>query len=136
MEKILVVDDEPDVGRTIVEVLRASGYEADMRNDSVAALELSSGGSYDLIISDVVMPALNGIELLTLVKAQDHAPEVILVTGYSTREVAETALEHGAFAYVEKPFDVDDLVDRTKQALWRRHLSAVHERRARQQSPG
>jgi DNA-binding NtrC family response regulator len=67
--------------------------------------------------------------------AQDHPPEVILVTGYATREVAETALEQGAFAYVEKPFDVEDLVDRTKQALWRRHLSAVHERRARQEPP-
>jgi DNA-binding response OmpR family regulator len=134
-EKILVVDDEPDVGGTIVAVLRASGYEADMRNDSVAALELISGGSYDLIISDIVMPALNGIQLLTLIKAQDHAPEVIMVTGYSSRELAETALEHGAFAYVEKPFDVEELVDRTKQALWRRHQSAVHERRARQQPP-
>jgi DNA-binding NtrC family response regulator len=131
MEKILVVDNEPDVGETIVEVLRASGYDAEMCNDSVAALELISRSSYDLIISDVVMPALNGIQLLTLVKAEDHAPEVILITGYSSREAAETALEHGAFAYIEKPFDVDDLVDQTRQALWRRHQSAVHERRAR-----
>jgi DNA-binding response OmpR family regulator len=132
-EKILVVDDEPDVGGTIVQAPRASGYEADMRNDSVAALELISRGSYDLIISDVVMPGLNGIQLLTLVKAQDHAPEVILVTGNASRKIAETALEHGAFAYVEKPFDVDELLDRTKQALWRHHLAAVQEQRARQQ---
>ena len=133
-ERILVIDDEPDVAETIVDVLRASGYDADMRTDSVAALALIAGGSYDLVVSDVVMPLLTGLQLLAQVKTQDNPPEVILVTGFSTREVAETALEHGAFAYVEKPFDLSDFMQRAKQALWKRHLAAVQKRRTSDQT--
>ena len=122
-EKILVVDDEPAVAAVMADALREAGYEPDTRTDSVAALSLLSAIAYDLIVSDIAMPGLTGIQLLTLIKAQTPSPAVILITGFSTRELARSALEHGAFAYVEKPFDTADLVERAKQALWKRRLS-------------
>lgn len=119
-EKILVVDDEPDVGDAIADLLRAAGYEVETSNDSVAAVRLISTGSYDLIVSDIMMPGLTGLELLSAIKAHRPSPEVILVTGYSTRERAMEAVELGAFAYLEKPFDSEDLLGRVKPALWKR----------------
>lgn len=122
-EKILVVDDEPAVAAVMADALREAGYEPDTRTDSVAALSLISAVAYDLIVSDIAMPGLTGLQLLTLIKAHAPSPEVILITGYGTRELARRALEQGAFAYVEKPFDTADLVERAKQALWKRRLT-------------
>jgi DNA-binding NtrC family response regulator len=123
-EKILVVDDQPEVGEAITDLLRSDGYAPEMSTDSVVAVKLLSAAAYDLVLSDIVMPGLTGLQLLSLVKARIPAPEVILVTGYSTRERAMEALEHGAFAYIEKPFDAGDLLERVKQALWKRKLAS------------
>lgn len=122
-EKILVVDDEPVVAETIAEVLRAAGYEPDTCTGSVDAVRLLSAVTYDLIVSDLMMPDLTGLQLLSVIKARTPAPEVILVTGFSTRERAMEALERGAFAYLEKPFDSGELLERAKQALWKRRLT-------------
>jgi len=122
-EKILVVDDEPAVASVITECLETAGFEPEMTTDSVAALGRISAVVYDLIVSDIAMPGLTGLQLLSLIKQHSPSPEVILITGFSTREIAAQALEHGAFAYLEKPFDTGDLVERVKQALWKRRLS-------------
>lgn len=127
-DKILVVDDEPAVAAVIADSLRESGYEPDTSSDSVAALSRLSAIAYDLIVSDIAMPGLTGIQLLTLIKTQNPAPEVILITGFSTRELARRALEIGAFAYLEKPFDTVELATRVKQALWKRRLSLARSR--------
>lgn len=122
-EKILVVDDEPAVAGVIAECLSSSGYQPETCTDSVKALSVISAVVYDVIVSDIAMPGLTGLQLLSLIKAHRPSPEVILITGFSTRELAAEALEHGAFAYLEKPFDTNDLVERVKQALWKRRLS-------------
>ena len=126
-EKSLVIDDEPEVGEAIADLLRADGYDPETSSDSVAAVKLFSAVAYDLVLSDIVMPGLTGLQLLSLIKARIPSPEVILVTGYSTRERAMEALEHGAFAYIEKPFDSAELLERVKQALWKRRVSAKHQ---------
>jgi len=128
-EKILVVDDEPDVAEMITELLRDAGYAPEMCTDSVAAFRLVSAAAYDLVVSDIMMPDFSGLLLLSLVKAQSPAPEVILVTGFSTRERAMEAVRQGAFAYLEKPFDVAELLERVKQALWKRKLENENGRR-------
>ena len=122
-EKILVVDDEPAVGAVIADSLRAAGYAPEIVADSQAALSLISATPYDLIVSDVAMPGLTGLQLLALIKARSPSPEVILVTAFSTADLAAQALEHGAFAYLEKPFDTTELLERVKQALWKRRLT-------------
>ncbi|MBI4610629.1 MAG: response regulator [Candidatus Rokubacteria bacterium] len=122
-DKILVVDDEPVVAETVAEVLRAAGYEPETSTDSVAAVRQLAAAAYDLIVSDIMMPDLTGLQLLSLIKARSPSPEVILITGFSTRERAMEALERGAFAYIEKPFDSAELLERVKQALWKRWLA-------------
>ena len=122
-EKILVVDDEPAVGAAIADSLRSAGYEPETATDGVTALSLISATTYDLIVSDVAMPGLTGLQLLALIKERQPSPEVILITAYSTEEVAAQALERGAFGYLGKPFEVDDLLERVKQALWKRRLA-------------
>ena len=122
-EKILVVDDEPEVGDAIADLLRSDGYAPETSTDSVAAVKLLSAVAYDLVLSDIVMPGLTGLQLLSLIKARIPAPEVILMTGYSTSERAMEALEHGAFAFIKKPFDATELLERVKQALWKRKLA-------------
>lgn len=122
-EKILVVDDEPEVGEAIADLLRAAGYEVEVSTDSLAAIGRIMAVSYDLIVSDIMMPGLTGLELLSMIKSHRPSPEVILVTGYSTRERAMEALEHGAFAFIEKPVDAEGLLERVKQALWKRKLA-------------
>lgn len=121
--KILVIDDEPEVGEAIADLLRNDGYDSEASRDSVAAVGLISSVAYDLVLSDIVMPGLTGLQLLSLIKAHSPSPEVILVTGYPTRERAMEALEHGAFAFIEKPFDATELLERVKQALWKRKLA-------------
>lgn len=122
-ERILVVDDEPEVAETITELLRDAGYDPEMCTDSVTAFRLLSAAAYDLVVSDIMMPDFSGLLLLSLVKAQSPAPEVILVTGFSTRERALEAVRQGAFAYLEKPFDTDELVALVKQALLKKKLT-------------
>ncbi len=123
-EKILVIDDEPEMVEAIADLLRADGYDPETSTDSVAAVKLLSAVAYDLVLSDIVMPGLTGLQLLSLIKARIPAPEVILVTGYST---GERAMEHGAFAFIKKPFDSAELLERVKQALWKRRVSAKHQ---------
>ena len=121
-EKILVIDDEPEVRDAIADLLRAEGFQPETTSDSMAAAGLISTFAYDVILSDIVMPGLSGLQLLSLIKARTPSPDVILFTGFSTRERAMEALERGAFAYLEKPFDVAELLERVKQALWKRKL--------------
>jgi len=121
-EKILVIDDDPALAETIADLLRAEGFEPETSTDSAAAATLISSAAYDVILSDIVMPGLSGLQLLSLIKARAPSPDVILFTGFSTRERAMEALERGAFAYLEKPFDAAELLERVKQALWKRKL--------------
>ena len=127
--RILVVDDEPEVRDAITDLLRAEGFEPEATSDSVAAAGLISTSAYDVILSDIVMPGLSGLQLLSLIKARAPSPDVILFTGFSTRERAMEALERGAFAYLEKPFDAAELLERVKQALWKRKLENGNGRR-------
>ncbi|MBI4610734.1 MAG: response regulator [Candidatus Rokubacteria bacterium] len=122
-ERILVVDDDAHVAETMAELLREAGYQPETCTDSVAAFRRISEVAYDLIVSDIMMPDFDGLLLLSLIKAQTPSPEVILVTGFSTRERARQAMTHGAFAYLEKPFDSAELLALVRQALRKRKLA-------------
>lgn len=123
-EKILVVDDEPAVASVITECLESAGFAPETSTDSVAALGRISAAVYDLIVSDIAMPGLTGLQLLAVIKARSPSPEVILVTAFSTADLAAEALAHGAFGYLQKPFDTAELLERVKQALWKRRVTA------------
>ena len=114
---ILFVDDDPNL-RTVVSIaLSRDGHRVDAADSGDAALELFLSKSYDLVIQDVRMPGMNGLELLR--RLVDSAPEVpvLVMTAFSSWNIAVEAMRLGAFDYIKKPFDNNDLRQLAKRAI-------------------
>lgn len=105
---VLVVDDEAGMRETLVDILEAAGYEVTQAEDGVAALELTRHHAYDVIVMDIRMPELTGVEVLASI--QHPPPQVVLMTGFAYDEQLETARAHNAFAIMQKPFQVPYLL--------------------------
>ncbi len=107
--KILVVDDEITVCKSIRQAILAEEYEVDMALSGEEALKKDKQGAYDLVITDLMMPGISGLDLLKELK--DSRPEVlvIMVTGYPTIKTAVQSVKMGAFDYLPKPFTPADL---------------------------
>ncbi len=114
---ILIVDDEKDIREGLKNLLDSEGYNVDTAIDGTDALEKIKGLKYQLIISDIMMPRMSGIELLGKIKEISPFIEVIVITGYSTLERTLECIEKGAISYIEKPFkDLNDITDKVKRA--------------------
>ncbi|MFN8454415.1 MAG: response regulator [Anaerolineae bacterium] len=120
--RILVVDDERGVVRFCVRILQRQGYIVSGLSNSQAALELLKQESFDLLLTDIKMPRLDGLELLYLAKQIDPHLNVVLITGYGTMEDAVKAIRLGAQGFIMKPFEPDDLVATIQDNLARRSL--------------
>ncbi len=121
--KILVVDDDKVVLRAVGEILRRAGHEVLALADPVEALAEARDPSLDLVISDIRMPNLTGIELLRAFKEAQPDLEVIMMTGFATVETAVEAVKAGAYDFLTKPFErIDDLSLTVAKALERRAL--------------
>src|SRR5689334_22685360 len=107
--KILVVDDEQGLCAGIQEALRREGYVVDARTDAVAAAKLAQERLFNLIISDIKMPGLSGLELLNQVRAHHRDTLFILMTAFGTVENAVEAMKQGAYDYLPKPIDMKRL---------------------------
>jgi DNA-binding NtrC family response regulator len=115
--KILVVDDERGLCAGIQEALRREGYSVDAATDAPTALSLSENKLYSLIVSDMKMPQLSGLELLSKVKARTPDTMFILMTAYATVETAVEAMKQGAYDYLTKPVDLQRLRGLVLKAL-------------------
>jgi cyclic di-GMP phosphodiesterase len=119
MSTILVIDDEAIVRMLVVEILESAGHSVVDADSAERALQLLDSGEFDLIVSDVIMPGLSGLELLQRVQAQRASLPVILVTGAGTYETLSQALTRGAAGLVTKPFAHADLVSAVADAIER-----------------
>ena len=117
MSRVLVVDDEQSMRNMLAIALKQEGYEVVTAEDGEAARREIEASSVDLIVSDIRMPGLDGIEVLRF--AREHTPgtEVILVTAHASTASAVEALRLGAYDYVTKPFDIDELKLTVRRAL-------------------
>jgi DNA-binding NtrC family response regulator len=115
--KILVVDDERGLCAGIQEALRREGYRVDAANDGRAALKLIGAGLYNLVLTDMKMPEMNGLALLHEAKEKSRDTLFILMTAYGTVESAVEAMKEGAYDYVTKPVDMQRLRARVLKAL-------------------
>ncbi|BCA80264.1 diguanylate cyclase [Desulfuromonas sp. AOP6] len=106
---ILVVDDELFFRRMYSELLSEEGYDVESYASGNAALERVASGGVDILLTDMVMPDISGLEVLHLVRNMENPPEVILVTGHATLETAIKALKGGARDYLIKPFNPEEL---------------------------
>jgi len=124
---ILVVDDEPAIRTMLTVFLRRLGFEVDAAPDAETALELLKVGGYFLVITDVGMPGLSGLELLSEIQvvtasADGNGPDVVIVTGRPGEKVAVEALRRGAYDYFAKPFSFDAMTFTVKRLIERRRL--------------
>jgi len=120
--KILVVDDEKIVRESLFHWFEDEGYSVDTAEDAVAALKLFDRGKYDLILLDMKMPGMSGLELLSKIKEIDRDSSVILITAFASVPTAIQALKEGAYDYVTKPVDPDELNNLVKNAIEQKAL--------------
>jgi DNA-binding NtrC family response regulator len=107
--QVLVLDDEPIVGKRLKTALEKTGYEVEAFEDAREALRRSDEKAFDIIVTDVRMEEVDGLQVLEHVLAKSARSKVIVITGYATVEVAREALAKGAFDFIAKPFKPDDL---------------------------
>jgi two-component system NtrC family response regulator len=117
MDTILIVDDEKNYTLILSAVLEEEGYETLTANNGLAALETIKSSDVDLVLTDMKMPLMDGIELLERIKAIDPDLPVIMMTAHGTVEKAVEAMQKGAYNYILKPFDNERLVIYVKKAI-------------------
>ncbi|MEI6127459.1 MAG: HD domain-containing phosphohydrolase [Pseudomonadota bacterium] len=120
---ILIVDDDSFIRDIILKCLEAEGHACRTADSAEKALELLGQDSYSLIISDMMMPGKSGIELLAIVRRQYPDVAFIMVTAVDDRKTAVQALQLGAYGYVIKPFDLNEITIGVVNALERRRLA-------------
>ena len=123
MEKILIVDDEKDLFWTITNLLNDEGYTLMVANDGKNALIQIKDASPDLVILDLKLPDINGIDLLSKIKEIDSNIPVVILTAYGEVSSAVSAMKMGAIDYIIKPFDINELRSSIKKALYVRDIS-------------
>jgi len=117
METVLIVDDEKNYPPILSAILEEEGYETLTANNGIAALEIVQNSDIDLVLTDMKMPLMDGIELLERVKTIDPELPVIMMTAHGTVEKAVEAMQKGAYNYILKPFDNQRLVIYVKKAM-------------------
>ena len=107
---IHIIDDEPIIHEVLGDLLTAEGYEVESSLNGEDALEKYSPDTWDLILLDLLMPGMNGIEVLKRIKKIDPQAVIIIITAYASVESAISAMKIGAFDYIQKPFKHDELL--------------------------
>ncbi|MEM7031242.1 MAG: response regulator [Chloroflexota bacterium] len=120
--RILVLDDHPSITRSCAKILTRAGYEAVQQNNSLAALELLAQETFDLLLTDIRMPEMDGIALLEAIREKDPHLSVVVITGFGTMEDAVKAMRLGAQGFLLKPYDPEELVAVVQENLQRRDL--------------
>jgi DNA-binding NtrC family response regulator len=108
-ERVLLVDDEEEFVETLAERMRSRGMEVATSNSGVEALELIDTEPYDVVILDLQMPGMDGIEALARIKRRQPDIQVVLLTGHATVEKGVEAMKQGALEFLEKPIDLSQL---------------------------
>lgn len=119
---ILIVDDEPSILKLINNVLKKEGYQCFTASNGKEALQILDNIPMDLVIADIVMPEMNGIELLEKIKEKKYDTDVILMTGHASDFTYSMAITEGALDFIHKPIDITELILRIKRILRERRL--------------
>jgi DNA-binding NtrC family response regulator len=119
---ILLVDDEPEFVENLAERLRLRGFRISIAPNGARALELIHAEQFHGVVLDVMMPGIDGLETLKEIKTIDPSVEVILLTGHARTDAALEGIRLGAFDYLIKPLDIDELSFRLQDACEKRAL--------------
>lgn len=120
--KILIVDDEKRIRSLLTEYFEYKGWEVTTARDGEEAMAALRSASFDVVLSDIRMPGASGLEVLTETRRGCPSTQILLMTGYRDLQSAIKAVNQGAFAYIEKPFDLDELYERVLEAFEAKQL--------------
>jgi CheY-like chemotaxis protein len=115
--RILVIDDEADIRETLAALLSSVGYEVSTAESGAAAVEQAERAPFDLVITDLRMPDMSGVDTIASLRRIDPTLPVIVISGYVSNESAQRCYEEGGVRIVCKPFDIDDVLDAVQAAL-------------------
>jgi DNA-binding NtrC family response regulator len=107
--QVLVLDDEPLVGKRLKSVLGRIGCEVEAFDRPLEAFQRVADKEFDIVISDIILGEVDGIQLLEYVRERSPRAKVIMITGYAMMAMAKSAMEKGAFDFIAKPFKPDEL---------------------------
>lgn len=124
MSKILIIEDEEAIRRVLAKILceENESYEVDVAEDGIAGLEKIKENEYDLVLCDIKMPKMDGVELLEAVKKIDTEIPIVMISGHGDMETAINTMRLGAFDYISKPPDLNRLLNTVRNALDRKKL--------------
>jgi DNA-binding NtrC family response regulator len=120
--RVLIVDDESQFVDAVVERLRLRGFEADGATSGHDAMQLLAKGTYNLLLLDVKMPVVGGLEIIKQVTEDWPGLKVVLLTGHGSTQDAEEGMRLGAFKYLMKPVNIEDLIEVFQEALKSRRV--------------
>jgi DNA-binding NtrC family response regulator len=115
-DRVLLVDDEVEFVETLAERMRARGLQVHTAHSGVEALESFTNEGFDAVVLDLAMPGLDGIETLKRLRARDPDLQIMLLTGQATARLATEAMKQGAVDILEKPADIDLMLDMVRRA--------------------
>jgi DNA-binding NtrC family response regulator len=116
-ERLLIIEDEDTLCQSLQRVLAREGYEVDVADSAESAFKLLEKKSYDLIITDIILPGISGIELLAKYRKQNPSQKVIVITAYASLTTAVEAIKAGARDFIIKPLMHDEMIKVVRNAL-------------------
>lgn len=116
-EAVLVIEDEPKIARLLELELQYEGYQVGKAGSGTEGLEMYHGGKWDLILLDIMLPGLSGIEVLRRIRAKDAMVPILMLTAKDSVEDKVSGLDLGANDYITKPFRIEELLARVRAAL-------------------
>jgi len=119
---ILVVDDEKVIREILAEFLTLEGFNVTTAEDGGAAVDLLANNHFNMVITDLKMPNIGGLDLLEIIKKKDQNILTVIMTGFGTVETAKEAMKKGAYDYIQKPFKVDEVLHIVQRAIEKQRL--------------
>jgi DNA-binding NtrC family response regulator len=115
--RLLVIDDEAIVGKRLLQVFGKMGFRVEVFDSPIPAMEAAAVHPFDIVVTDLKMEGMDGMEVLTRVRQLNPATRVIIITGYAQPETAEEAFKLGVFDFIPKPFRLEQLKGSILKAL-------------------
>jgi len=115
--KILIIDDDREICEYMELLLEQNGYEVQTETDPRAGIELLKQEQFHVVVLDIMMPEINGMEALEQIRSYDSDIAIIIFTGYPSIDTARTSMQYDVSDYIKKPFDVDEFTDSLERIL-------------------
>jgi len=110
MTRVLIVDDERNIRTTLRDILEDRGFEVSVAASGERAVSMCGSGVYDVVLMDVRMPGIDGLEALRRIRRQDAGARILMMSAYTLEHVESEAMETGALGFFRKPVDPDELI--------------------------